>query len=162
VNLPRLLAALAAALAQLSLAFGFALCESRLGLAAALALALGWAIAIASQGPSGPPLCLAGSSVLAVLGLLGGAPAWLMWTALAAALFAWDLALFRRRHAGAVTRGERRLERAHLGMLVAGLVPGLILPLALARLELRLPFLALAGAAALCALALYKVARTLS
>jgi hypothetical protein len=162
VNLPRLSAALSAALAQLSLATGFALCDSRLGLAAALALALGWALTLASQSSFGPPLCLTGCSILAVLGLLGGAPAWLMWTAGAASLAAWDLALFTRRREGAVTAGERRLEHAHLGMLAVGLVPGLILPLALARLELRLPFLALAGAAALSALALHRVARKLS
>jgi hypothetical protein len=161
VNLPRLAAALSAALAQLALAAGFAAAGSRPGLAASLALALGWAASLASPGPSGPPLCLAGATLLAVLGLLAGAPAWLMWLAAAAALAAWDLALFTRRPAAPPDPGERRLELAHLKWLAAGLAPGLLLPLALGRVELQLPFLAVAGAAIAVALALHRVARML-
>ncbi len=161
MNLPRLAAAVSAALAQLALAAGFGLAGSRLGLAASLALSLGWALALAFPGPSGPPICLAGSTLLAVLGLLAGAPAWLAWLAAAAALAAWDLALFTRRQVEPVTPGERRLERAHLVTLAAGLLPGLLLPLALGQVELQLPFLAVAGAAIVGMLALHRVARLL-
>jgi hypothetical protein len=161
VNLPRVLAAAAAALAQAALAAGFAAAGSRAGLVASLALALGWALAIALPAPDGPPLCLAGSTLLAVLGILAGAPPRLVWLGAAAALAAWDLALFTRKRSGPLSPGERRLERAHLWTLAAGLVPGLLLPFALGRVELRLPFLAVAGAAIAAAVALHRVARML-
>jgi hypothetical protein len=151
---PALPAAAAVAASQAVVAAAYAAAHRPLGAAAAVACAVAWLL-LTARARRAVFAMLFVALGLAAGAALAGAPSWLCAAAAGACVAAWDLSLLAADAPRAADPDqERRVMRAHLGALAAGLAPGIVLAGLLGGARITLPFgavLAL-GVAALAAL----------
>lgn len=162
VTTPTLVAAAAVSGSQALVAAAYAAAGRPQGIGAAAACAAAWLLLTRLAHRAVFAMLFVGLGLTAGAAL-AGAPAWLCAAAAGGCVAAWDLSLV----AGAAPpeadpAQERRVLRAHLGALAAGLSPGLLLAGLLGDVRIALPFGAVLALGLIAVAALDQAGRRLA